>query len=79
MSVPVTTWRTLAPLPVITVAALLFTLLLLLVRLRWAPLESADHNAATWLNSLIVAARAVVAFNCSYGYLAIVLLLPGPG
>jgi undecaprenyl-diphosphatase len=45
--------RTLAPLVIVTVAAFLFALLLLLVRLRWAPLESADHHTATWLNSLV--------------------------
>src|ERR1700729_1641914 len=51
--------RTLAPLAVVTVAAFVFALLLVLVRLRWAPLESADHSAAAWLNSL-VAGHAVV-------------------
>src|SRR5579863_2743668 len=45
--------RTLAPLVIVTVAAFVFALLLLLVRLRWAPLESADHHTATWLNSLV--------------------------
>ena len=53
MSVSPATRRTLVPLVIVTAAALLFTLLLLLVRLRWAPLESADHGAATGLNSLI--------------------------
>src|SRR5580700_8240261 len=53
MSVPPATRRTLVPLVIVTVAALLFTLLLLLVRLRWAPLESADHGAASGLNSLV--------------------------
>src|SRR5580704_3443509 len=53
MSAPPATRRTLAPLVIVTVAALLFTLLLLLVRLRWAPLESADHGAASGLNSLV--------------------------
>jgi undecaprenyl-diphosphatase len=53
MSVPATTRRTLAPLAAVTAAALLFALLLLLVRLRWAPLESADHATATWLNGLV--------------------------
>lgn len=53
MSVPPATRRTLVPLGIVTAAALLFTLLLLLVRLRWAPLESADHGAASGLNSLI--------------------------
>ena len=55
MSVPAATRRTLAPLAIVTAAALLFALLLLLVRLRWAPLESADHSAAAWLNSLVAA------------------------
>jgi undecaprenyl-diphosphatase len=45
--------RTLLPLAVVTAAALLFTILLILVRLQWAPLESADHGAAARLNSLI--------------------------
>ncbi|HEX6526315.1 MAG TPA: phosphatase PAP2 family protein [Streptosporangiaceae bacterium] len=53
MSVPAVTRRTLAPLVVVTAAALLFALLLLLVRLQWAPLESADHGAAARLNSLV--------------------------
>jgi undecaprenyl-diphosphatase len=53
MSVPLATRRTLVPLVIVTAAALLFTLLLLLVRLQWAPLESADHGAASGLNSLI--------------------------
>jgi undecaprenyl-diphosphatase len=52
--------RTLLPLAVVTVAALLFALLLLLVRLQWAPLESADHRAAAWLNSLVAGHPAVV-------------------
>jgi undecaprenyl-diphosphatase len=53
MSVPAATRRTLAPLAIVTAAALLFALLLLLVRLRWTPLESADHGAAARLNSLV--------------------------
>jgi undecaprenyl-diphosphatase len=53
MSAPPATRRTLVPLAIVTAAALLFTLLLLLVRLQWAPLESADHGAANGLNSLI--------------------------
>jgi undecaprenyl-diphosphatase len=52
--------RTLAPLAVVTVAAFVFALLLVLVRLRWAPLESADHSAAAWLNSLVAGHAAVV-------------------
>jgi len=60
MSVPAATRRTLAPLAIVTVAALLFTLLLLLVRLQWAPLESADHGIATRLNSLVAGHSVVV-------------------
>jgi undecaprenyl-diphosphatase len=52
MSVPATR-RALAPLVIVTAAALLFALLLILVRLQWAPLEAADHHAAAWLNGLI--------------------------
>jgi undecaprenyl-diphosphatase len=60
MSAVATTRRTLLPLAVVTVAALLFALLLLLVRLQWAPLESADHGAAARLNSLVAGHAAVV-------------------
>ena len=52
--------RVLAPLVVVTVAAFVFGLLLVLVRLRWAPLESADHGAAARLNSLIAGHPVVV-------------------
>ena len=45
--------RTLGPLAVVTAAAFVFALLLVLVRLQWAPLESADHGAAARLNSLV--------------------------
>jgi len=60
MSAPPATRRTLVPLAIVTASALLFTLLLLLVRLRWAPLESADHGAAGGLNSLIAGHPAAV-------------------
>src|SRR5580704_7585516 len=60
MSVQAITRRTLAPLAIVTAAAFLFAILLLLVRLRWAPLESADHGAATWLNGLVAAHTVVV-------------------
>jgi undecaprenyl-diphosphatase len=60
MSVPAAARRTLAPLVIVTAAALLFTLLLLLVRLQWAPLESADHDIAARLNSLIAGHSVVV-------------------
>src|SRR6202034_3945018 len=54
--------RTLAPLAVVTAAAFVFALLLILVRLQWAPLESADHGAAAGLNSLVARHAAVVSF-----------------
>ena len=61
MSVPAaTTRRALAPLAVVTAVALIFAVLLLLVRLQWAPLETVDHHTATWLNSLIAAHAVVV-------------------
>src|SRR5690349_13811908 len=60
MSVGAATRRTLVPLAVVTAAALVFTVLLLLVRLQWAPLESVDHHAATGLNSLVAGHPAVV-------------------
>jgi membrane-associated phospholipid phosphatase len=44
--------RELAPLAVVTVAAAVFAVLLVLVRLHWAPLESADHDAAARINGL---------------------------
>jgi undecaprenyl-diphosphatase len=46
-------FRSLAPLIMVTAAALVFAILLVLVRLQWPPLESADHGAASWLNGLI--------------------------
>src|SRR5580692_10742195 len=52
--------RTLAPLAVVTAAAFVFALLLVLVRLQWSPLESADHGAAARLNSLVAGQAAVV-------------------
>jgi len=52
--------RRLAPLITVTVAALVFVLLLLAVRLQWAPLESADHGAATSINSLIAGNATLV-------------------
>jgi len=52
--------RTLVPLAVVTAAALLFALLLLLVRMRWGPLESADHGAAAQLNGLVAGHPVVV-------------------
>ncbi len=52
--------RSLAPLIAVTVAAAVFTILLVLVLLRWRPLESADHHAAVRLNALIAPHPALV-------------------
>jgi undecaprenyl-diphosphatase len=52
--------RSLAPLVVVTVAAMIFALLLIMVRVQWAPLESADHGAAAHINSLIAGDTALV-------------------
>jgi undecaprenyl-diphosphatase len=53
--------RSLAPLIVVTAAALVFALLLILVRAQWAPLESADHGAAARINGLIAGHATLVA------------------
>jgi membrane-associated phospholipid phosphatase len=45
--------RGLAPLIAVTVAAAVFTILLILVRLQWTPLESVDHGGAARINSLV--------------------------
>jgi undecaprenyl-diphosphatase len=50
----------LAPLVAVTAAALVFVILLIAVRLQWAPLESADHGAATSINSLIAGNATLV-------------------
>ena len=52
--------RSLAPLAGVTVAALIFAVLLLLIRLKWAPLESADRSAADHVNSLVAGQPALV-------------------
>jgi undecaprenyl-diphosphatase len=52
--------RSLVPLALVTVAALIFTVLLVLVRLQWPPLESVDHGAATNANHLIAGNHALV-------------------
>ena len=52
--------RSLTPLLVVTAAALVFTILLILVRLQWRPLESADHGAAARINALIAGHPALV-------------------
>ncbi len=52
--------RRLTPLLTVTGAALVFTILLLLVRLQWRPLESVDHGAATRINGLVSGHPALV-------------------
>jgi len=44
----------------ITVAATFFAIVLILVRLQWAPLESADHGAAADINGLIAGNTALI-------------------
>jgi undecaprenyl-diphosphatase len=53
-------WRRLAPLTAVTVAAAVFTLLLIVVRLRWAPLESVDRTSAVDLNNMVAGHQALV-------------------
>src|SRR5262245_839614 len=50
----------LTPLAMVTGAAIIFTVLLVLVRLRWQPLEAVDHGAASRLNNLISGHPALV-------------------
>jgi len=45
--------RGLAPLAAVTIAAAVFAVLLILVRLRWAPLESVDRGSAARINNLV--------------------------
>ncbi|HEY6313574.1 MAG TPA: phosphatase PAP2 family protein [Streptosporangiaceae bacterium] len=61
--------RRLAPLITVTAAALVFAILLIAVRLQWAPLESADHRAAADINSLIAGHAALVAVVKAVTYL----------
>ena len=53
--------RSLTPLLAVTGAALVFTILLVLVRLQWRPLESLDHGAAAHINALVAGHPALVA------------------
>ena len=53
--------RGLAPLAAVTIAAAVFAVLLVLVRLRWAPLESVDHGAAARINSLVAGNTVLIA------------------
>jgi undecaprenyl-diphosphatase len=50
----------LAGLAAVSAAALAFTILLILVRLRWPPLESVDHGAAARINRLVAGDRTLV-------------------
>jgi membrane-associated phospholipid phosphatase len=50
----------LTPLLAVTAAALVFTILLVLVRLQWRPLESVDHGAAARINGLVAGHPALV-------------------
>ena len=50
----------LTPLVTVTIAALVFVILVIAVRLQWAPLESADHGAAASINSLIAGNATLV-------------------
>jgi undecaprenyl-diphosphatase len=52
--------RSLGPLIAVTAAALVFAILLVLVRLQWPPLESVDHDSAARLNSLIAGHATIV-------------------
>jgi undecaprenyl-diphosphatase len=52
--------RSLAPLVAVTVAAMVFAVLLILVRLQWPPLESVDHGTAARINRLIAGDHALV-------------------
>jgi undecaprenyl-diphosphatase len=60
MSTGTATRRRLASPVIISAAALIFALLLVLVRLKWAPMESADHTAAARINGLIAGQRTLV-------------------
>jgi undecaprenyl-diphosphatase len=52
--------HSLAPLITVTGTALLFTVLLVLVRLQWLPLESVDHGSASDINNLIAGDKTLV-------------------
>ncbi|HEY1485263.1 MAG TPA: hypothetical protein VGF84_04100, partial [Micromonosporaceae bacterium] len=52
--------RTLAPVIGVASAALVFAIVLILVRIQWPPLESADHGAAADLNRLVSGRHAIV-------------------
>jgi undecaprenyl-diphosphatase len=52
--------RTLIPLVTVTVGALIFGVLLVLVRLQWLPFESVDHGTAATINRLVAGRHALV-------------------
>src|SRR5215475_11337428 len=52
--------RSLAPIVAVSAASLAFAVVLVLVRLQWTPLESADHATAADLNSVVAGHAAVV-------------------
>jgi undecaprenyl-diphosphatase len=59
-SVPGRSGRSLAPLIAVTGAALVFTVLLIVVRLQWIPLESVDHGAAADINAAIAGQKTLI-------------------
>jgi undecaprenyl-diphosphatase len=61
--------RNLTPLVVVSVAALVFAIVLILVRVQWAPLETADHGAAAHLNQLVAGHKAIVSVVKAVTYL----------
>jgi len=61
MTPPHRSHRGLPALAAVTIAAAVFAVLLILVRLRWAPLESVDHGAAARINNLVAGNGALVA------------------
>jgi len=61
--------RALIPLVAVSAAALVFAILLILVRVQWAPLESADHGAAAHLNHLVAGHAAIVSVVKAVTYL----------
>jgi undecaprenyl-diphosphatase len=71
--------RGLLPLAVVTASALIFAVLLLLVRSKWSPLESVDHHAASAINNLVagnsvlLAVVKAITFLGSHGVLWVVI------
>jgi len=52
--------RGLTPLALVTIATAVFAVLLILVRLRWAPLESVDRGSAARINNLVAGNSGLV-------------------